>query len=314
MGRVGTTPRWLLLAGPTGLAGVGMAWLLATPSGPDPSSAIRLLSVLLGSTVLGLAALEWLQRGDRRPTVARADLWRPVAALAGAWSVAEAALLVSAAAETAERAPGVLPAAAFGRFVGEISAGQIGAAVLACTAATTVFAAVAFRREAPWSPVPVAVLAGFALAARPVTGHMSAQTLGSAFVAVHVLAAALWLGPLVAMAMLVRGRGGWALLLPRYSTLAWRCVAALAVTGTVDAAVRLGGPGALVDTGYGRIVLAKAVALAALAGLGWWWRRSWVPAAGAHRTPAEESLRRATVEVLALSVAFGLAAALATTA
>jgi putative copper resistance protein D len=72
--------------------------------------------------------------------------------------------------------------------------------------------------------------------------------------------------------------------------------------------------GALVDTGYGRIVLAKTAALLALGALGWWWRRTWVPAAGAHRMQAEDSLRRAVLEALAMAVAFGLAAALATTA
>ena len=30
------SPRWLLFAAPTGLAGVGMAWLLAPPGRPRP--------------------------------------------------------------------------------------------------------------------------------------------------------------------------------------------------------------------------------------------------------------------------------------
>ncbi|MFD4180850.1 CopD family protein [Rhodococcus sp. NPDC058514] len=308
------TPPALLLAAPAGLAGVGLAWLLAAPAGPDPSSLIRVLAVLLGSAVLGLAALEWLQRSDRRPVIPRAELWRPVAALAGAWTLAEVALVVAAAAETTETGAGALSSTTFGRFLGDISAGQIGAATVACTAAIAVIAALAFRRHADWPVTPVAVLAAVALAARPVTGHMATQVLGSLLGAAHALAAALWLGPLVAMALLLRARGAWATLLPRYSDLAWRCVAVLAVTGVIDAAVRLGGPGALVGTGYGRIVLAKAAALLALGALGWWWRRTWVPAAGAHRVQADDSLRRAVLEVLAMAVAFGLAAALATTA
>jgi putative copper resistance protein D len=91
-------------------------------------------------------------------------------------------------------------------------------------------------------------------------------------------------------------------------------VCLLTLTGVVDAAVRLGGVSALTDTGYGRIVVAKAVMLAALLALGWWWRRTWVGRAAAHRMRADDSLRRATVEVVAMAVAFGLAAALATTA
>ncbi|MFC9786814.1 CopD family protein [Rhodococcus sp. NPDC127528] len=309
-----TSPGLLLLAAPAGLAGVGLAWLLAAPDGPEASSLIRVLADCLGATVLGVTVLAWLQRSQRRPVLDRSALWRPLAALAGAWTVAEAALLVAAAAETSEVGASALSSTAFGRFVGQISAGQIGAAVVACTAAVAVLAAAAFRRGAAWPLTPVAVLATVALLARPVTGHMSAQALGSVFVAAHVLAAALWLGPLAAMALLLRARGAWAVLLPRYSDLAWRCVAALAVTGVVDAAVKLGDVEALVLTGYGRILLAKVAALIGLGALGWWWRRNWVPAAGAHRVTADDSLRRAVVEVVAMAVAFGLAAALATTA
>ncbi|MFC7448289.1 CopD family protein [Rhodococcus daqingensis] len=308
------SPRWLLFAAPAGLAGVGTAWPLATPDGPDPSSLIRVLAILLGSTVLGLTALEWLQRSDPRPVVARAELWRPIAALAGAWTLAELALVVAAAAATTETGAGTLSSTAFGRFLGDVSAGQIGGATVACTAAIAVIAALAFRRRADWPITSVAVLAAVALAARPVTGHMSAQAFGALLGAAHALSAALWLGPLVAMALLLRARGAWATLLPRYSDLATRCVAVLAVTGLIDAAVKLGDLGALIGTGYGRIVLAKAAALLALGALGWWWRRTWVSAAGAHRVQADDSLRRAVLEVLAMAVAFGLAAALATTA
>ncbi|MDJ0481945.1 CopD family protein, partial [Rhodococcus pyridinivorans] len=128
-----------------------------------------------------------------------------------------------------------------------------------------------------------------------------------------VLAAAVWFGVLVALAVTVRGRGAWAELLPRYSQLALRCVVALVITGVVDAAVRLGSVSALLGTGYGRVVLAKAIVLCALLGLAWNWRRNWLPAAASHRLPEEESLRNAVLEVCAMSVALGLAAGLATT-
>lgn len=303
----------LLLTVPAGLAGVALAWALATPDGPDASAAVRVFADLLGATVLGLCVLDLLQRGERRPVVPRSRLWRPLAITAGAWALTEVALLVAAAAETSETAAGTLTPGDFGRFVTEISVGQLGVAAIVCTTAIAVAATVAYRRDAGWSPTPIAAVAAVALLARPVTGHMSAQLLGSALVAAHALTAALWLGPLAAMALLLRGRGAWAALLPRYSDLAWKCVAVLTVTGVVDAAVALGGVGALVDTGYGRILLAKSLCLTGLVVLGWWWRRHWVPAATAHRTPERDSLRRATLEVTALALVFGLAAALATT-
>lgn len=52
----------------------------------------------------------------------------------------------------------------------------------------------------------------------------------------------------------------------------------------------------------------------ALLGLGWWWRRSWVPVATDHRMTADSSLRRALIEVVVMAAVFGLAATLAVTA
>ncbi|MFF0818562.1 copper resistance D family protein [Rhodococcus sp. NPDC003318] len=299
-----------MVAGP---AGVAFAWLLARPDGPDPSAVVRVFADILGATVLGLCTLDLLQRGERRRAVPRSRLWRPLAVAAALWALTEVVLLVAAAAETAETAAGTLTPGEFGRFVGEISVGRLGAAAIVCTAAIAVTAAMAYRRDAEWSPAPIAAVAALALLARPVTGHMSAQALGSLLVAAHTLTAAVWLGPLLAMALLLRGRGAWATVLPRYSDLAWKCVAVLTVTGVADAAVALGGIGALVDTGYGRVLLAKALCLAGLIALGWWWRRHWVPAATTHRSPESDSLRNAAVEVTALAFVFGLAAALATT-
>ncbi len=132
----------------------------------------------------------------------------------------------------------------------------------------TLIAAVAYRRSLPWPAAPVLALTGLALIARPIGGHMSQQTLGSLLDAAHVLAAATWFGMLTALALTARSRGAWASLLPRYSTIAWRCVWVLAATGLINAAVRLGGIAPLVTTGYGRVVLAKVVALAGLLAAG----------------------------------------------
>lgn len=293
-----------------GLVGIALAWLLAGPNGPDPAAAVQVLADLAGSTVLGLCVLDWLQRDERRPVVPRPNLWRPIAVVAGGWALVELLLLVVTATATTT---GPLTTATLTRFVREVSSGQVGASVVAVSASIAIAAAVAFRHAATWPTAPFAVVTAAGLLVRPVTGHMSVQPLGSVLVAAHVLAAALWLGPLVAMALMLRGRRAWAALLPRFSELAVVAVVLLTATGVVDAAVALGGVDALVGTGYGRILLAKAVALAGLLALGWWWRRTWVPAAVGHRIAERDSLRRAVTEVTALAVVFGLAAALATT-
>ncbi|MDH6680259.1 putative copper resistance protein D [Rhodococcus sp. LBL1] len=313
-GSVAAGRAWLLSAVLTALAGVGLAWLLATPDGPSPTSVIRVLAVGLGAAVFGLAGWQWLQRDERRPALDSGLLWQMAAALAGAWTVAEIVLLVLEAAEAEGRSRFAVAPGTVVDFVRLVSAGRLGAATVVCTALITVVAAVAFRRSLPWPAAPVLALSGLALIARPISGHMSQQTLGSLLDAGHVLAAATWFGMLVALALTARSRGAWSSLLPRYSTIAWRCVWVLAATGVVNAAVRLGGFGPLVTTGYGRVVLAKVTALAVLLAAGWWLRRTWVAPAAGHRMSADASLRRAVGESAMMAIAFGLAAALATTA
>lgn len=305
---------WLLFAVLTALAGVAVGWLLATPDGPSPTSVVRVLAVGLGATAFGLAAWQWLQRDERRPALDAGLLWQTTAAVAGAWTAAETVLLVLEAAEAEGRSRFAVAPETVIDFVRVVNTGRLGAATVVCAALVALISAIAYRRSLPWPAAPVLALAGLALIARPISGHMSQQTLGSLLDAGHVLAAATWFGMLAALALTAGSRGAWSTLLPRYSTVAWRCVWVLAATGVVNAAVRLGGVAPLVTTGYGRVVLAKVAALAALVAAGWWLRRTWVAPAAAHRMGADASLRRAVGESAAMAIAFGLAAALATTA
>ncbi len=291
----------------TGLAGVLLAWALRTSGGFPGVALARVIADGAGALVLGLAALPRLAE---RLEVA----WRPLAALAGAWFAAEFTVLVCEAAEIVGVPVRALGAAEFGTFLTRLSGGQIGIAILFCTGAIACYAAVAFRGPESASADLVLVFAAVALALRPITGHMSQQVFGSVLAAVHALAAACWLGLLLAMAVVLRTRGEWAATLPRYSALAAPLVVAVALTGLIDGLVRLGGLAPLWSTGYGRILLAKLAVLLVLVGLGWWWRTSWVARAANHRVTAETSLRNATIEVTVMALAFGLAATLAVTA
>ncbi|MFT4201289.1 CopD family protein, partial [Gordonia sp. (in: high G+C Gram-positive bacteria)] len=128
-----------------------------------------------------------------------------------------------------------------------------------------------------------------------------------------------WCGTLAALAVTVRGRGGWAAALPRFSALALWAVVALAVTGVLAGALNLdvfGGRGIAVlwGSGYGRVVVAKTVALVALIAVAAVHRRRWVPQAQRHGGSAGDAVRRAAVEVVVMAVALGLAAGLAGTA
>jgi copper resistance protein D len=144
-----------------------------------------------------------------------------------------------------------------------------------------------------------------------VTGHASTSPdhqVAVLMIALHAGAAALWVGGLGGLLVLVAARrrlldGA----LPRYSTVAGMCIFAVAATGVVSAVVRLESWGALVTTGYGALVLVKAVLVVVLGGLGRLARRR----LATGRTPV---LRWAGIEVALMAVTLGVAAALTQTA
>ncbi|HYH29279.1 MAG TPA: cytochrome c oxidase assembly protein, partial [Pseudonocardia sp.] len=166
-----------------------------------------------------------------------------------------------------------------------------------------------------------AVLLGIALLGPlPVafTGHSAsggAHDIASDSLVLHVLAACLWVGGLVAVLALAAARGpdrsaALATAVPRFSRLALVCWLVLAVTGTLNALVRI--PAwALVGSTYGALVLAKAAALAVLGVLGALHRRSSVAAAARGEPGA--LLRLGGVEVLLMLATVGLAVALGRT-
>ncbi|MEU7630054.1 CopD family protein [Nocardia sp. NPDC049220] len=297
---------WLapLLITLSGLLGVALAWALNLPGTIPAQAVVRVLADGIGATVLGLAALPRVQPRLRTP-------WRLVAVLAGVWAAAEFAVLVFEAAQVVGVPLAGLGAGEFGTYLVDINGGQVGIAILVGVGAVAGGSALAFRRPDAVSTDLVLVFAAVTLALRPITGHMSQQVFGSVLAAVHALAAAAWFGLLIALALVVRTRGEWAIALPRYSAAALPLVATVAVTGLLNGVIRVGGITPFLTTGYGRILLAKAVLLLGLLALGWWWRRAWVPRAAGHRMDADGSLGRAVIEVGVMALAFGLAATLA---
>lgn len=151
-------------------------------------------------------------------------------------------------------------------------------------------------------------LAGLALAA---SGHASAappQGLMRPMVFLHATAIAAWSGALLPLAVALRGPGGSAAL-RRFSTGIVAVVAALLASGLVLAIVQVEQPSALLDTAYGRVLLAKLALVGfafALAGLNRWRLTSRVRAGSliAARTMA----RVIFVELAVLVAVFGTAA------
>ena len=151
---------------------------------------------------------------------------------------------------------------------------------------------------------------GSLLISPPLAGHAGTQSPKALLFpadVVHVTAMSLWLGGLATLAVAVpaaarrleqpeRGRllGGT---LSRFSGVALVAVAALAASGIVQAVVELGSVPALVETGYGRAVLAKVLLLGVLIGFGAANRRRLIPAL--TRAAAAASEPRADLGVAA---------------
>jgi copper resistance protein D len=118
---------------------------------------------------------------------------------------------------------------------------------------------------------------------------------------------------LAALMLTVDHRGQWARVLPRFSQLSLLCVAVLLAGGAAGALVMLDSPGQLYTTGYGRVLLAKILLMAALTGPAWRNRTGWLPAARSHRISADVSRTRSLIELAIMAVALTMAVALAVT-
>ena len=111
----------------------------------------------------------------------------------------------------------------------------------------------------------VAFLSGFIGHSGIQEGHLSATiSLG-----MHVVAASIWIGGLVATVDYVRRPAPAAsVVLRRFSTVALICVIVLAQTGLVNASLRIDGISALITSVYGALLLGKIMILIILIGYG----------------------------------------------
>ncbi|MFW5470964.1 copper resistance D family protein [Knoellia sp. CPCC 206435] len=144
------------------------------------------------------------------------------------------------------------------------------------------------------------------------TGHGDQQAAAVIGLTSHVLAAAVWVGGLLALGVHVRSADLLAVALPRYSRVALACFALVATSGIVMGWVALTEPGELLSTAYGQLLLGKTAALGALGALGHRQRRRALPSVAARRPHA--FLRLAAVEIAIMVATAGLAVGLSRTA
>lgn len=339
--RRGVRPAVLIAATAGCLAGVGAGGLLAVlaPAGGGPvlpggttlpggtvlSWALpvaRLMFDAAGVVTVGLTLLPLLVYGTRpRETAAALTTARHGVVVAGAvWAGAAMLLLWLQVAAAIGTTPLDVPAARVGDYLGAAVAGRALVVAGLCGLTAAVTGALAGRFPATISPGLPPVPAVLGVLALPVTGHAATapvHELAVIAVAVHVAAAAGWVGGLGALVWLATpgrqppGRELLAATLPRYSRLAGVCLIAVAASGVLGAALRLPSATALLGTPYGWLLLGKSIGVGVLGLLGARARTRLLPAVRARRAvPLTGWL---AVELAVMGAVIGLASMLANT-
>ena len=163
--------------------------------------------------------------------------------------------------------------------------------------------------SAAWLLVAVvaATLPALAGHAAGLGDHALATTAGVA----HVVAAVLWIGGLLALAVHAARRS-----MPlehavrRFSTIALIAIVLLAVSGIGNAYTRLDNAGQLITTGYGQMVIVKAVLIVGLGAIGWI-MRSRIASTLGRSSRASVFGRVAGIELAIMALAVGIGVALA---
>lgn len=156
----------------------------------------------------------------------------------------------------------------------------------------------------------IAVIAVIAVLPPAFTGHAAGagnHQIAVTSLALHVLAATLWVGGLAGL-LVVRRTSRFAETASRYSRLALVCFVMTAVSGVANAAVRLGGWSPLWSSRYGTLVLLKVLALLVVGFFGALHRSRTLPALTSGKPRG--FLRLAVGEIVVFGAAIGLAVAL----
>lgn len=123
--------------------------------------------------------------------------------------------------------------------------------------------------------------------------------------AVHLVAAAVWAGGLAALIILRPLLGpAMQVSVARYSLLAVWCYAAIAASGVLNSALRLGGPDGLTSS-YGLVVVGKVLLLAAVGLLAWRMRRAVIARLSESEAAGKAFVTMALTEIAAMGFGIG---------
>lgn len=274
------TRRWtaLILAGGV-VVGIVATVLIATISGTSPylmlgntdpgllvrvgTPLLRLIAVIAGTLCIGsliFAGCFTRPQSDGLLSPGGFAAVRDTARWGVVWFVAALLLVVFDTADTSGQplTDVIAPDHLFG-LIGALEETKAWLITAAFAGTVALFGRFILRWRSVIYLLPVAVLGLLpALAA----GHSSSETghdIATVAIMVHVPAAAIWIGVLVAVLRQVRrDRSALPAIAPRYARIALICWLVLAVSGIVDTAI-LAAPNRLLSSGYGVLIVVKAL-------------------------------------------------------
>lgn len=240
---------------------------------PDPlaiaarwlTTAVSLL--LLGTVIAWRFHRRWIGAEDLAPVP-----WRPLAGLAAIGIVALLAYLARSAAEAFSHGHAQIgglpfdPVAPFGWTTFAIAMRiSLAGLVAALVAAITAGPAAGRGRLAVVGAATIVALFGMSL-----TGHAAALggPIWAVVDAVHLLAIATWLGALPALAVLARRSGTGRAAFAVHARVALVAAPLVVLTGLANSPLVVDDSRELVASGYGNLVLAKALLVSVAVGLG----------------------------------------------
>ena len=276
---------------------------------------VRAIHDLAAASTVGLLVVAATIIPEARSTSRRITAARYACASGVVWVVAGLVGLVFSFASTSGTP---LTDPTFGAqlqtFVLQLEFLRVAAISSAMALVVTIGAAVVRRRS---GMVALAALSVLAILPLSLAGHAAGSASHDTAVnslALHLVSAVVWVGGLLALAML-RPLLGTALgvSVQRYSTLAGWCFVAVAVSGAANAWIRVGSIGNLASS-YGALVILKVVALVALGVAGWQQRSRVVNRIAADPLAGRLFGRLALIELVVMSAAFALGTALSRSA
>lgn len=281
-------------------AGPFVGWALPAVDYFTQLAAVAVVGFLLAAVFL-LPTGHYVVEGLSVSAVTLASRWAAV------WSIATIVQFVLTVSDVFARPLTDLSFSLFSSLVTETSLGR---ALLAQAFAAAVVAfacrwTIGVRPLAVWLGVSLATLLPVSL-----TGHAASSgshDLATTSLFLHVVGVSIWVGGLIALGWVaVRGSKRLPAAIARYSALALWAFVLVAASGVANGSVRLLGWADVLGSWYGRLLVAKTVALVLLALAGWWQRRRIVAGDGGF-------LAIATSEILLMVATIGLAVGLART-